>query len=338
MQQLALFLTPRLSIRAPAVRVLTLALIAGLVGLPAHAQVPPPPPPAATSPAPVAPAPSGKQRVLVLHTESAAMADPARLAVSRDVYAHALRYRQLDVVPSNADLVEEMFEFECTEAGVDCLARIGAKYGAQLVVYSEVAKAGAGWQLNMRVIDVTAARVAQSTAQPLELDKAQNAIARALVVLLGPVDLAAAEAPGTLKISLFGGGVALVYVDDQLVGNTADAQGVSVPAGTHTVRVVRAGFREWTARIAVPAGGRAERTVQLEQLATVPPGGNGAVKETPLTHKWWFWTAIGVAVVGGTAIALAATSSTAKVSTGAASFTLDSSSAHLDPVFGPGVK
>jgi hypothetical protein len=292
-----------------------------------------------SAPAPASPAQTGKQRVLVLHTESGAVADPVRLAISRDVYAHALRYRQLDVVPSNADLVEEMFEFECTEAGVECLARIGAKYGAQLVVYSEVGKAGStGLQLNMRVIDVTAARVAQSTAQPLDPDKPQNAIARGLVVLLGPVDLATAEAPGTLRITLFGGGVALLYVDDQLVGNTADAQGVTVPAGNHTVRVVRAGFREWTARILVPAGGVAQRTVQLEQLATVPPGGATPVQDKPITRKWWFWTAIGVVVIGGTAIALAATSSSPKVATGAASFTLDTTSAYLDPIFGPGVK
>ena len=314
-------------------RALVLALVGCLIGLPVHAQVPPAPPPA--TPAAVAPAPSGKQRVLILHTESAAVADPARLAISKEVYAQAMRYRQLDVVPSNADLVEEMFEFECTEAGVECLARIGAKYGAQLVVFSEVGKApSGGLQLNMRVVDVQAARMAQATAQPLDLDKPQPSISRGLVVLLGPVEMAAAEAPGVLRITLFAGGVALVYVDDQLMGNTADAQGITVAAGTHTVRVVRAGFREWTARVTVPAGGRAERTVQLEQLASVPGGPVGPVAK-PITHKWWFWTAIGVAILGGTAIAVVASSGTNAAPTGAASFTLDSSNAHLDPIFGP---
>ena len=279
---------------------------------------------------------TGKQKVLILRAESGAVADGPRMALTKEVFGHAAKYRQLEIVQANADLVEEMFEFECTEAGVECLGRIGNKYGAQLVVYSEIAKAGAGLQLNMRVIDVTAGRVAQTTQQTLDLDKPASAIARALVVLLGPVDMpSSTESPGKLKVSLFGGGTALIYVDDQMVGNTEDKGGLSVAAGSHTVRIVRAGFREWSGRVTVPSGQTVEKMVALEQMANVPAG-KGDGSDRSITQKWWFWTIVGGVVVAGATTAILLATQKAKTPTGAASFTLDSNNAHLDPVFSSG--
>jgi hypothetical protein len=136
-------------------------------------------------------------------------------------------------------------------------------------------------------------------------------------------------------VALLGGGPALVYVDDQLAGNTEDKEDIAIPAGSHVVRVVRAGFRDWSGRVTVPSGGRIDKTVHLEQMTTVAGQGPNKAVDTPITRKWWFWTLIGVGIAGGAAVAIVAASSTTPVVTGAASFTLDSNNAHLDPVFGP---
>lgn len=330
-------------------------LMGSLLSLPAtplSAQTPPPPPVAGDAPAtnpnadakspsvPANVARAAKQRVLVLRTEGGGVAsDPQRAAVIKELQSQAMRYKQLDITLSNADLVEEMFEFECTEAGVECLGKIGNKYGAQLVVFSEIAKNPAGTLvLSMRLIDVQQSRAAQFTQQPLDNpDKPSTAVSHGLVVLLGPADLPAdqVEVPGTLVVTLFGGGTALVYVDDKLAGKTGVAGlKATVAAGVHTVRVVRAGFREWTGRVTVPPGGQTEQTVTLEQMAEViqVPDGPGKTTDKPLVKKWWFWTIVGVVVAGGVATAILLNSGTKTVK-GATVFSMDQNDAHLDPIF-----
>lgn len=287
--------------------------------------------------------PAAKQRVLILRADGNGVPEAQRQSVTRELQTQAMKYHQLDIVLSSVDLTEEMFEFECTEAGVECLGRIGAKYTAQLVVYSELAKNPSGQlQLNMRVLDIAQGRVAQSTVQPLDsVDKAAQAVQRGLVVLLGPTDLpaVAAEAQATLQIVLFGGGVALVYVDDKLVGRTSvGGLRVTVAAGPHTLRVVRAGFREWSAKVNLTPGAVFEQAVQLEQQAVVSgpglPGTPGAPATGPsITQKWWFWTAlgVGVAAVGVATWAVLRPADTPQ--TGYTAISIDHMEAYLDPVF-----
>ena len=331
-------------------RWISLSLIASLLlgqATAALAQVPVAPvaaaaPDGAGSPVVVTPPRSGKQRVLILRTEGANAGDQARLGATKELHAQALRYKSLDTALSNADLVEEMFEFECTESGVECLGRIGHKYGASLIVFSELSKTPDGQNaLTLRLIDSTASRVAQISQQTLEApDKFQNAVQKGLVVLFGPPDLAIGEveAPGTLFVQLFAGGVALVYVDDKLAGRTASGRPpagglrASVPAGTHTVRVVKAGFRDWTGRVTVPPGGTAEQTVALEQEVDVRPG-TGAVAGTPFYKKWWFWTGVGAVVVAGAGVGIYYATKSNPASTGAITLSLDHVDAANDPIF-----
>ena len=338
------------------VRSISVWLIATLLTAPAlTALAQPAPPPIvgtgapATSPVVVAPAPSGnpavkagRQRALLLRTEGATVGDPARMAATKELHQQALRYRSLDVALSNADLVEEMFEFECTEAGVECLGRIGHKYGAGLVVFSELTRTPDGQNaLTLRLIDSSTARVAQISQQTLEApDKYQTAVTKGLVVLFGPADLAYGdvEVPGTLLVRLFAGGVALVYVDDKLAGRTstgrppAGSLRATVPAGTHTVRVVKAGFRDWTGRVTVPPNGTIEQTVALEQVADVTPGDGKNRDEVPITKKWWFWTGIGAVVLTGVGIGIYYGTRSTPASTGAITLSLDHIDAAQDPV------
>lgn len=323
----------------------TLLIASFLLGPATVALAQTPPQPAVTSPVVVsaaAPLRSGKQRVLILRSEGASATEAARLAATKELHAQALRYKSLDTALSNADLVEEMFEFECTESGVECLGRIGQKYGATLIVFSELSKTPDGQNaLTLRLIDSTASRVAQITQQTLEApDKYQAAVQKGLVLLFGPADLALGEveAPGTLFLQIFAGGVALVYVDDKLAGRTASGRPpagglrASVAAGTHTVRVVKAGFRDWTGRVTVPPGGTIEQTVALEQEADVRPG-TGAVAGTPVYKKWWFWTAIGAVALVGAGVGIYYATQSDPASTGAISLSLDHVDASSDPIF-----
>jgi hypothetical protein len=77
---------------------------------------------------------------------------------------------------------------------------------------------------------------------------------------------------------------ALVHVDDADVGTPPIE--VSRGAGRYRVRVTRKGFVPFSAEVSARPGERVELPATLH-------------KENPaLTQKWWFWTAIGAAVVG----------------------------------------
>ena len=166
-----------------------------------------------------------KERVLILRVESTQLDDDARRSLTDALADSAKRYKHYDLVLSKVDLVEEMFEFECTEAGVDCLSKIGRKHKVDKVIYSEVSKDGNGkLEWSMRVVGLKPVpRVEQSTRQQLEGADAAKLAERSLLVLIGPIDLPArGEASlGTLAVRLAGGGVALVYVDDNLLGRTS---------------------------------------------------------------------------------------------------------------------
>lgn len=282
---------------------------------------------------------SRKERVLILRVESTQVPDAERVALTEALATSAKRYKHFDIVVSKIDLVEEMFEFECTEAGVECLEKLGKKHKVDRVIYSEVAKDGAGkLEWSMRVVGLKpVARVEQSTRQPLEGHDIQKVTERGLLVLIGPVDLPerGGAPPGTLAVRLAGGGVALVYVNDKLLGRTS-VGGLTAPlaAGTYRLRVVRAGYKEWSTVVRLAADKTTEIAVTLElaPAPTKPPPGAPVAGES-VAKKWWFWTIVGAAVVGGGVAAYLLTRGDDAPSVGNASFSFDSNDAHLDPVF-----
>ncbi len=77
---------------------------------------------------------------------------------------------------------------------------------------------------------------------------------------------------------------ARVLLDDKLVGVAPVEAGLL--QGTHAVRAQKPGYDDAKTQIVVRAGDR--RDVWLDPIAS-----------PPLTSRWWFWTAIGVAVAAG---------------------------------------
>jgi len=92
------------------------------------------------------------------------------------------------------------------------------------------------------------------------------------------------QTSGVLRLSSNVVGAA-VSVDGKTVGNPPLE--LTVPAGTHTITASRVGYEPYSGSVLVPAGGSKDHVVVL----AATPG---------ITSKWWFWTGIGVVVVGGT--------------------------------------
>jgi len=284
-----------------------------------------------------------KGKIVVLRSDGPTLKDPERLKVSEDILSQARKYKSFDIIAPAKDVVELLFDLECTEADADCLSRIGTKEGASKVIYSETARGAGGFTLNMRVIDVAQKRVAQTTSQRFgDLTSPTAAIEKAFLVLLGPLDLPPVGQkiePGTIVLTLAGGGKALVYIDQDFVGTT-ESTGLTFRyrPGTYTLRVVRAGFKEASRQVIVAAGLMTRLTMTLEAIVPITKEGDPIVPkkdpEPPITKKWWFWTAIGAGVaVVTTVVIIAASSGKDKAPTGQMFFTIDGHYVESDAVF-----
>jgi hypothetical protein len=120
----------------------------------------------------------------------------------------------------------------------------------------------------------------------------------------GPVDLIGGGAPAVLGVELktkaTSGILAVVapagshvIVDGRPWGTAPLVERV-VDTGPHAVRVLRDGYDDAEASAVVTPGERKEFRVDL-------------VKKPPLYAKWWFWSGIGVVVLGGVAVVYAVT-------------------------------
>ena len=80
---------------------------------------------------------------------------------------------------------------------------------------------------------------------------------------------------------------ARVFIDGKAAGNVPVE--LRVPAGTHKIVVDRDGYNAAETTAVVAAGDRKQITIALEQSGSI-------------AKKWWFWTGIGVVVLGGAAV------------------------------------
>jgi hypothetical protein len=105
------------------------------------------------------------------------------------------------------------------------------------------------------------------------------------------VELLPKETSGVIAIA--SNVVARASLDGKVVGDTPAE--IATPAGTHLVRLERDGFEPRESSVVVAAGSQKTVNVTLE-------------KAPPITAKWWFWTGIGVVVLGGVAAVVVLTS------------------------------
>jgi hypothetical protein len=107
---------------------------------------------------------------------------------------------------------------------------------------------------------------------------------------------------------------ARVLVDGREVGTTPLAEPLRVGPGQHVIEVRRDGYEELRREVTVEQGERVELVATLAPAqATVEPPVVGPVPPPPveplpevetedeggIATQWWFWTIIGVVVVGG---------------------------------------
>lgn len=84
-----------------------------------------------------------------------------------------------------------------------------------------------------------------------------------------------------------------IFIDGRLAGSGAVE--IELPAGGHTLVITAPGHQSSQQELLIAAGQNRVVKMELDRV----------VKKTPVHKRWWLWTAVGVAIAGGTAAAVA---------------------------------
>ena len=275
-----------------------------------------------------------KIKVLGMQVEGSDLAAKDKADLFHVVQAKLRSYPKIDLLkPPERELTDEMIDLECIDIDLDCLGKLGKKYKAEQVFYTQVDKKGSGFELLVRVVDTAGKKpkFKRNERTPVPTFTAlANAMEREVEAVFGKPP-APADGAGYLEVSATPAG-AKIFVNGDYAG-TSNVKLKEEP-GTYSLRVARDGYQESVMTVVVAAGKTVTRKIELEGLpdgvAGGGGGGEGVAAATPFYKTWWFWTAVGVVVVG-TTVAIAATSnSSPSQSAGAVIFSVDPQNAWRD--------
>lgn len=319
---MAAMFAPRLSAFDRAVRlVASLAMVLGVFTISDEAQ---------------AAAPAQRFKVLGMQIEGSDLSAKDKLDLFNVVQTKLGSYPQVDLVkPPERELTDEMIDLECIDIDADCLGRLGKKYKAERVFYSQVDKAAkGGYTLLVRVVDATLGKVIHNTKSTVS---SRMGLANALEIEVAKVFGTGGTAPPPK--SGFGYLEVKTNLQDAkiFVGKEFAATGevkLKQKVGKYTVRVEHDGYQPQLFQVEVSADKTTTRSVTL--LAVGGGTGPGPVPAGPeaepeVYETWWFWTIIGVVVAGGVAgIVVATTSDDGGSAVGNVSFSVDPAKAWQD--------
>ncbi len=194
-------------------------------------------------------------------------------------------------------------ELRACDGDLACLVSLGQLLAADYAVFGEVGGLGSAQVIYLKLVDVKAAREVRSTVLELDGTRAADVEARAAATRL----FAPARYVGELVLASNVKG-ASVYVDGDLVARTP-ARAVSLPVGSHALRVTHPEFRDFVRFVEIGFAGREQVDVQLVPYGAVSGdirrtghddlagGGPGGVAPTPWYRRWY-------TVAGGAAVLL----------------------------------
>jgi hypothetical protein len=166
----------------------------------------------------------------------------------------------------------------CDYGALECLVRVGALGAADLVVAGSVGRSGAGAGLDLELLVVDVAAMAEVARERVPLRGAASRdldIDSALCAVLAPD-----RWRGTLLVTAKQRGASIV-VDGVPRGFTPLPRPISLRPGRHELYVGLEGFRAHTEVVDVPFAGGVERTVKLQAGVSTPPPGFSAPATSP---------------------------------------------------------
>ena len=200
-----------------------------------------------------------------------------------------------------------MIDLGCLDIDVECLTKVGGKRMSDQVFYAQVDVVDAGFQLTVRLIDVTkgSAKRDQKATVSTKADLT-TALEREIVAAFGK---APPPPPKDGRLMIQSAPGAKIFIDGALVGSGR----VKLVKPPGLCGWVEAGVR------ANPLSGRPQAGRPQEDRRTEgdPGGKTGAqahrrcgsssargAASPEFYETWWFWTAVGAVVVSATTVGI----------------------------------
>ncbi len=100
---------------------------------------------------------------------------------------------------------------------------------------------------------------------------------------------------------------ARVLVRDKVVATTPASGPIRLNSGPAVVEVDADGYEPFRRSVQLPGGGavQLDATLTPKEPGPVAAGGSSSAESRPITTRWWFWTGVGVVVVGGAVLTYA---------------------------------
>ena len=208
------------------------------------------------------------------------------------------------------DLVEVKLVFACPDEAPACLSQAGKSLGASKLIFGNVKKTGADYQITLKLLDVSRAVVESFETDTIPARRADaNALRQAAPTWLAKLS---GKQNGTISVRANFSGAA-VSLDGTRVGVTGTAPVVvsDVAAGKHEVAVEKSGYTTTKQEFSLAAGQSLPLTLDLSPVSVevAKPEGSGEAGLGPMpppednshtTAKVGFWVA-----VAGTAVSAA---------------------------------
>ena len=189
--------------------------------------------------------------------------------------------------------VETEGKLGCTE-NMECVVEIGAALGLSKLVTGAVGKIGDTYVVSAQLIDTRKAEVQNRVLEAFAGDPDELARATKLTAYrIAGVDYGGRRGGVDFTFNVERARVRLGARELQLRDRQLKLDGL--PAGRYSLRVLAdpEDYRPLQTDVYVAPGASNVRTFELQD------------KPVPWHSSWWFWTAVGVVAVSGTAVAIA---------------------------------
>lgn len=252
-----------------------------------------------------APSPGGT--LLVLEGDADRLSPSEKAELQRTIDAEVQARPAWNMLPKPQEsIIDLMFDAECLEPDDACLKLLGEGRSATAVLFYEAQPDGSGFGVSLRLIDVaTGAAPVERALKGASLAAALGQLASAFDSLLGNkpppkpkmVGLRVRSNPAAATVTLNGEEIGVTPVE------------VRKPAGPYTMRVSREGYETVERKLELR-----DKDLDFELIlsqrrdvtaAAVVADTPASGTETPgdeigaaFYETWWFWTAVGVGVVG----------------------------------------
>lgn len=211
----------------------------------------------------------------------------------------SLRGTQLISAAQVADAIQRAKRphLKACEGEPACLAELGKLVGAQIVIAGEVGGLGEAKIVYLGAVDVAAGKELRSTMLTAGAARSDGGPQGAVIRLLDPE-----RYRGTLRFAIDVTGTT-VYVNGARIAVAARGD-VSLPVGTHAVRITHPEYRDFVRFIDVAYGKTTDVPVTMQQYSVVErdvrgnPIQRAAAADPPWYRRWY--------TVGGGAVGLAA--------------------------------